>query len=246
VTGSVNKSEGDLDIKGTVDFKEYVGGNEGSVTIYYIHPNGGRYYAGSKPFEGATSLEWTWKNITGYIPDAGSWAQGKYTIQVIAKAANGASKQTDIPITIDNTPEVTGSVNKSEGDLDIKGTVDFKEYVGGNEGSVTIYYIHPNGGRYYAGSKPFEGAASLEWTWKDTPDTSRTLVHGLRGNTPSKSSQKRQMVPQSRPISRLPSIIRLRSKSSVLDVMPTSPVTSWARCNSRNMSVEPRAASLCI
>ena len=167
VTASVNNTEGDLNIKGTVDFKEYVGGNEGSVTIYYIHPNGSRYYVRSKSYEGAAPLEWTWKDIAGSIPDAGAWAQGKYTVQIIATAANGVAKQIDLPITIDNTPVVTASVNNTEGDLNIKGTVDFKEYVGGNEGSVTIYYIHPNGSRYYVRSKSYEGAAPLEWTWKD-------------------------------------------------------------------------------
>ncbi len=169
LTASVNKTEGDLDIKGTVDFKEYVGGNEGSVAIYYIHPNGIRYYANSKSYEGASSLEWSWKDIVGSIPDAGGWAQGKYTVQIIAKAANGVTKQFDIPITIDNTPKVQIIGPRCYADLtcDILGTVQFKEYVGGAEGSVTLYLKDVSASSYSSyGSKSYEGT-SINWKYAD-------------------------------------------------------------------------------
>ena len=170
VTASVNKTEGDLDIKGTVDFKEYVGGNEGRVELYYIHPNGGRYFFGRKYYEGSASINWSWKEIVGSIPDAGAWAQGKYTIQAIAIAANGTSKQVDLPITIDNTPEVNIVGPRCFADLtcDILGTVTFKEYANGAEGTVTLYLkeVGATGSYSSYGSKSYEGT-SINWKYSD-------------------------------------------------------------------------------
>jgi len=169
VTSTVSKTEGELDIKGTVDFKEYVGGNEGSVTLYHIYPNNSyAYRIQSKSFEGTNVINWTYQEIVGAIADGGSWAQGKHIIRAVATAHNGASTSIDIPITIDNTPEVTGSANKVEGDLNIKGTVDFKEYVSGNEGSVTLYHIYPNNSyAYRIQSKSFEGTNVINWTYQE-------------------------------------------------------------------------------
>ncbi|WP_321283832.1 hypothetical protein [uncultured Vibrio sp.] len=169
VTGTESKVEGELDIKGTVDFKEYAGGDEGSVTLYHIYPNNSyAYRIQSKSFEGTSVIDWTYQDIVGSIADGGSWAQGKHIIRAVATAYNGASKSIDIPITIDNTPEVAGSANKTEGDLDIKGTVDFKEYVGGSEGSVTLYHIYPNNSyAYRIQSKSFEGTSVINWTYQD-------------------------------------------------------------------------------
>jgi hypothetical protein len=167
VTATVSKSDGDLDIKGTVDFKEHAGGTEGRIDIWYLHPNGYRYFANRKYFEGTGTINWTWQEIVGSIPDAGTWAQGKYTVQVIAIANNGASKQIEIPINIDNTPEVTATVGNAEGDLDIRGTVDFKEHAGGTEGRIDIWYLHPNGYRYFANRKYYEGSETINWTWQE-------------------------------------------------------------------------------
>jgi hypothetical protein len=166
LSGSAGNTAGDLDIKGTVQFKEHVRGSEGRVQLWYVHPNGRRYYAGQKYYQGTESLTWSWQEIVGSIPDGGSWAQGEYTIQAIAIARNGVSTQHDIPITIDNTPVLTGSAGSNTGDLQIGGTVHFQEHVRGSEGRVQLWYVHPNGRRYYAGQKVYQGTESLTWSWQ--------------------------------------------------------------------------------
>jgi len=170
VTSTVSKTEGELDIKGTVDFKEYVGGNEGSVTLYHIYPNNSyAYRIQSKSFEGTNVINWTYQEIVGAIADGGSWAQGKHIIRAVATAHNGASTSIDILITIDNTPEVKIIGPRCYADLtcDILGTVQFKEYVGGAEGSVTLYLKDVSASSYSSyGSKSYEGT-SINWKYAD-------------------------------------------------------------------------------
>ena len=45
--------------------------------------------------------------------------------------APGQAGSTAVGVSIDNTPELSVSVNGSEGDMEIGGSVDFKEHVGG-------------------------------------------------------------------------------------------------------------------
>ena len=169
LTGSAGSATGDLQIGGTVQFKERVGGSEGRVDLWYVHPNGHRYFAGRKYYQGTGVLLWSWQEIIGSIPDGGSWAQGKYTIQVIAIAHNGASSRHDIPITINNTPEITIIGPRYYPDLtfDIIGMVTFKEHVGGNEGSLIIALkeIHQTGYTNH-GVKSY-AETSIGWSYSE-------------------------------------------------------------------------------
>jgi hypothetical protein len=148
-----------MEIGGTVDFKEHVGGNEGYVSIWVIYPNGTRSRAGYKYFEGIDPISWTWQDITNATPDAGAWGQGEYTLQFYAVAANGAQKLIEQTITIDNTPELSKITRHDQHDdeynkdlFDLSTTVTFKEYVGGFEGTVQVFV---NGS--YQGAKIYEG-----------------------------------------------------------------------------------------
>jgi hypothetical protein len=167
VSGVAGGTAGDLDINGTVTFKERVGGYEGHIELWHVRPNGYRSRVGYKYFEGTGSIAWSWPEIVGSIPDAGGWAQGDHTVQVIAIAANGSRQQINIPISIDNTPEVSGVAGGTAGDLDINGTVTFKERVGGYEGHIELWHVRPNGYRSRVGYKYFEGTGSIAWSWPE-------------------------------------------------------------------------------
>ncbi len=99
--------DGPIDVHGTVDFKENLTGNEGTIKLYYDAYNDGRYvvFQGQKSFEGADLTNWTWEEITGTVINAGALPQGTHRFQVNAY----------LPmawwflighITIDNTPTV--------------------------------------------------------------------------------------------------------------------------------------------
>ncbi|MBM9539045.1 hypothetical protein, partial [Desulfobulbus alkaliphilus] len=122
---------------------------------------------GFQYFTGTGSMSWSWQEIVGSIADGGGWAQGDHTVQVIAIAANGSRQQVNIPITIDNTPEVSGAAGQASGDLDIKGTVQFKERVGGHEGHIELWHVRPNRYRSRVGFQYFTGTGSMSWSWQE-------------------------------------------------------------------------------
>ena len=167
----VGKAEGDMQISGSVDFKNHPGGAEGRIDIYLKDQRYryARFYRhGRKWFEGDQATSWTYKDIVGHIFDAGGYADGKYTLRVTATAANGATKTVDKVITINNTPEITiiEAVYYDDATFDIIGTATFKDYAGGAEGSIRID-IKDFGKRYgYHGRRVYEGK-NIAWKYSD-------------------------------------------------------------------------------
>ena len=113
---------GAFDILGSVRFKERVGGNEGTISIYLdamppALPEGWSNYEG-------TMLNWSYSQVVGRMLDGGSLAQGTHTIHVLARAANGASSWAHETFTIDNTPTVSvNSPGQVEGAFDLTGSI---------------------------------------------------------------------------------------------------------------------------
>ncbi len=167
LTAQITDFEGDMAIHGTVDFKENPAGNEGRIRISVRKGSGSFIYHGEKYFEGSAQIAWTYEDIVGSIPNAGRWSQGEYTLRVYAYAANGALKTIDIPITIDNTPDLTAQATDFEGDMAIHGTVDFKENPAGNEGRIRISVRKGSGSFAYHGEKYFEGSLPIDWSYED-------------------------------------------------------------------------------
>jgi hypothetical protein len=167
LTAQAADFEGDMEIKGTVDFKDNPAGNEGRIEIWVRKGTAGYGYHGAKYFEGSESKTWTYAEIVGGIANADVWGQGEYTMQVRAYAANGASRFVDIPITIDNTPDLTAQAADFEGDMEIKGTVDFKDNPAGNEGRIEIWVRKGTAGYGYRGAKYFEGSEPTNWTYAE-------------------------------------------------------------------------------
>ena len=171
VTLTVADAEGDMEVHGSVDFKENITGAEGTVALYIQYDVYGSYWyhQGSKTYEGATPIDWTWEEITGHILNAGTLPQGKATIIVRTTAANGVYIDKFYPFTVDNTPAVTLTVADAEGDMEVHGSVDFKENITGAEGTVALYIQYDVYGSYWyhQGSKTYEGATPIDWTWEE-------------------------------------------------------------------------------
>ena len=127
--------------------------NSGTLTVSQKHPNGVTYHMASKSGEGSAN----WSTTL----DTGAMAQGTHTFVATACDSKRICSSSSQSITIDNTPELTASSGSTEGNLKIKGTVDFKEHVGGYEGYIDIYYIAPNGARSYIKRKYYEGTEAI-------------------------------------------------------------------------------------
>ncbi len=145
--------EGGIDVVGSVQFKERVYGKEGTIFLYI---NGG--YWGSKSYEGK-SIRVSWEDITGKLLDAGSLPNGENTLKIRAVASNGATTIKEQKFTVDYAPKLTEIIRsdlhddeQNEDLFDLSTTVTFKEYVGGNEGTVQIFV---NGS--YQGARTYEG-----------------------------------------------------------------------------------------
>jgi hypothetical protein len=157
-----------MDVKGTVDFKENTAGAEGNVALYIVWENTSYWYRqGIKNFEGTDLTDWTWEGITGSVANAGTMQQGTHTLIARGTAANGTIKDEKHVFTIDNTPEVTIAAGPADGNMDVKGTVDFKENTAGAEGNVALYIVWENTSYWYRqGIKNFEGTDLTDWTWE--------------------------------------------------------------------------------
>lgn len=186
LTATAAKMEGDMAIGGTVHFKEYVGGAEGIVRVKHIQPTG-LTRSRSKYYEGADVINWTWAEMytekEGQPDDAGNWKQGEHLVQVTATAYNGTESVTvDLPIHIDNTPEVTAEAQKMEGDMGIHGTVRFKERANGYGGTLKIER-RTSAASTILGSKTYPGAETFDWVWaevyaKSKPDDAGSWPQG--------------------------------------------------------------------
>ncbi len=172
-------------MRGTVDFKENTAGNEGTVKLYIDDGNDGSlwYLQGTKAYEGSEPISWTWEEITDYIINAGTLAQGEHNLQVVAVSANGTSANAFYTITIDNTPTVSITASGDDGPIDVHGTVDFKENTAGNEGTIKLYIDYGNDGSlwYLQGTKAYEGSEPISWTWEEITDyiiNAGTLAQG--------------------------------------------------------------------
>ena len=185
VSITAGNPEGEMNAKGTVDFKDNPDGNEGVLSLYIDYKNDGAVLkgAGSKAYEGSGSISWTWEEITGDPLNAGTLPQGTHALIATAKSANNTSKTEKHIFTIDNTPEVTITADNPEGDMKAKGTVDFKDNPGGNEGVLSLYIDYKNDGAVLrgAGSKAYEDSGSISWTWEEItgdPLNAGTLPQG--------------------------------------------------------------------
>jgi hypothetical protein len=180
LTVQVGEPEGDMQVQGTVDFKENITGAEGSITLYIQFNGGGWSYQGQKSFEGVEPIAWAWEEIAASRVklNAGTMPQGNHTIKVRATAANGIYIDKDYPFTIDNTPDLTVQVGEPEGDMQVRGTVDFKENITGAEGSITLYIQYNGGGWSYQGQKSFEGVEPIAWTWEEIAASKAKLNAG--------------------------------------------------------------------
>ncbi|MBI5591690.1 MAG: hypothetical protein HY881_14545, partial [Deltaproteobacteria bacterium] len=166
VSAVIGKTEGDMNVHGTVDFKENIAGYEGTVYLYIQYNTGGFSCYGYKHYEGSAPTDWTWEEIVGSKLNTGTMPQGNHTLRVLATAANGTNKSKDYPFTIDNTPDVSAVIGKTEGDMNVHGTVDFKENITGYEGTVYLYIQYNTGGFSCYGYKHYEGSAPTDWTWE--------------------------------------------------------------------------------
>jgi hypothetical protein len=74
-----------------VQFKEYVGGAEGSVTLYLKDVSASSYSSyGSKSYEG-TSINLKYSDFAGSRMSKATWSGRELMVQVVARAANGAT-----------------------------------------------------------------------------------------------------------------------------------------------------------
>ncbi|MCP3931019.1 MAG: hypothetical protein GY705_18200, partial [Bacteroidetes bacterium] len=128
--------------------------NSGSLRVYH----NGRYLTGRSGNGNATAST---------VIDAGRMSQGDHTFKVIATDSKGVTQTSSTTIKIDNTPDLSVTIGDTEGDMEVGGTVDFKEVSTGSEGYVTLYLKYPNGRRYYRGQKWYGSAEPISWTWKD-------------------------------------------------------------------------------
>ena len=171
VSAVIGKTEGDMNVHGTVDFKDNIDGYEGNIYLY-IQYNGigsfSRY--GYKFFEGAAPIDWTWQGVTSGKLNAGTMPQGNHILRVKATAANGAVKYKDCPFVIDNTPKPTilGTENFPDNTMDIFGTVLFKDNIAGYEGKISLYLAADAQSPSFSlvGSKSYEGK-SIRWKYSD-------------------------------------------------------------------------------
>jgi hypothetical protein len=163
-----------MNAHGTVDFKENITGNEGTVYLYIDNT-----LHGYKHYEGADLINWTWEEITGHNLNAGTLSQGVHKIRLLARAANGTDTNLYHEFTIDNAPKVTVSADEPDGDMNAHGTVDFKENITGNEGTVYLYIDNA-----LHGYKHFEGADLINWTWEEITG------HNLNAGTLSQGVHK--------------------------------------------------------
>ena len=156
--------EGLFDITGTIQFKNYPGGNEGQVELN-IDTTSWRYKK-NKGYEG-TGITWVYSDVAGAMLDAGAFSNGEHKVYARAMAANGAwCDWVEASFFVDNTPKVTvQGPGKRQGFVDIVGTVNFKEYLGGNEGTV-ILNADSVGWRYELCRKTYEGTA-ITWSYSD-------------------------------------------------------------------------------
>ncbi|MCG8642098.1 MAG: hypothetical protein MI862_20405, partial [Desulfobacterales bacterium] len=101
--------------------------------------------------------------------NAAVMAQGEHTFYATARDSRGETDTASQTITIDNTPEVSITAGNPEGEMNAKGTVDFKDNPDGNEGTLYLYIDYRNDGHYSSavGSKSYEGSDSISWTWEE-------------------------------------------------------------------------------
>ncbi len=162
---TVGDTEGAIEISGTANFKEYLGGNEGYVSIYL---DGSRH--GYKYYNSADTINWTYKDLVNREADAGRLSQGEHTLKAIAIAANGAQKAATETFTIDNTPKVkilSFVYHDTTGTFDIIGIVEFKEHIGGNEGTLRIDIKESTQSTWtYHGTKTYN-ITKVGWKYSD-------------------------------------------------------------------------------
>jgi hypothetical protein len=173
ITISAGKSEGDMDAKGTVDFKDNPEGLEGRVSLFINWENYNSHYwypQGTKEYEGSDFIDWTWEEITGAIVNAGKMRQGTHRLRARGTAINGTIKDVVHEFTVDNTPDVTILAGEPDGDMNAKGTADFKDNPVGPEGSVSLFIKWENYNSHYwypQGTKEYEGSDLIDWTWEE-------------------------------------------------------------------------------
>ena len=141
---SVSGNEGAINVSADASFTEYPDSNAGSLTVYRNNS-----YLGSQAGNG--SARWSTVINGGLLP------QGAHTFSAIARDSRGDSDTATRTIIIDNTPAVTLTVADAEGDMEVHGTVDFKENITGAEGTVALYiqYDVYRSYWYHQGSKTY-------------------------------------------------------------------------------------------
>jgi hypothetical protein len=145
---SISGNEGLITLTASASFSTYTQctppGSTNCINVnsgtLYVYQNGTLMQRVSGP----GSVNWS------TTMDGGSMGQGEYTFTASAVDSIGESSSQTTSITIDNTPVVTVvSPGMVHGAFDIFGTIEFKERVGGNEGSIEIYIDTTAFGSYY-------------------------------------------------------------------------------------------------
>ncbi|MBM9536060.1 hypothetical protein, partial [Desulfobulbus alkaliphilus] len=133
--------------------------NSGTLRVTHARPNGYTSHIGSSSGNG--SAQWS------TTLDGGAMAQGTHTFTARACDSKGICHSSSYSVTIDNTPVLSGSAGSTTGDLQIGGTVEFKEHVGGHEGHIELWHVRPNRYRSRVGFQYFTGTGSMSWSWQE-------------------------------------------------------------------------------
>ena len=185
MTITADNPEGDMNAKGTVDFKDNPNGNEGTLYLYIDYRNDGRYSsaAGSKSYEGSGSISWTWEEIVGEPLNAATLKQAEYALIAKAVSANNTTKTVKHVFTIDNTPRIRfiGVKHYDDQTMDVMGTTTFIENLTGNEGTIAVYYKDAEASSYKQYGRPI-GFDRTTVTWKFSDFSGTRMSKAFRGD----------------------------------------------------------------
>jgi hypothetical protein len=171
LTADLGDTEGDMELTGTVDFKENPGAETGTLKIWKKPDKAWLNYslAGSKVYTDASPASWSYEEVVGSALNAGALEQGDHLLQIDAIADNGAMVSENIRFSIDNKPDLTVALGDTEGNLGLKGTVDFKENLGEEVGTLEIWQKPDKSWLNYslAGSKVYTDANPADWSYEE-------------------------------------------------------------------------------